>query len=165
MDVRSDRARRVATACSVAAAVLLVVGITRPPARTGIASTISMHELFDLLLAGNLPLRVPRWIGLFGYLPALGGALLLLAEATRGPRRVVVRSVGLAVVVVSVIGIVWFGPWGALGNLGAGSWIVLAGMGCALLGAGVESVEAVRVVAKRIVRRNGDEHVLSPVRE
>lgn len=167
MEIRSDRARRAATACSVAAAVLLVVGITRPPARTGIASTISMHELFDLLLAGNLPLRIPRWIGLFGYLPAFGGALLLLAEATRGTRRIVVRTVGLAVVVVSVIGIVWFGPWGAPGNLGAGSWIVLVGTGCALLGAGVESVEPVRakVVAKRIVRRSGDEHVLSPVRE
>ncbi len=167
MGFRSDGLRRSATACSVVAASFLVVSITRPPARSGVASTISMHELFDLLLAGNLPVPVPRWLGIFGYLPALGGGLLLLAEAARGRLRVVVRSVGLALAVVSVVAIVWFGPWHAPGNLGAGSWLALVGAACALLGAAIESFAPMkaRFGATTADRTNGEQHVLSTLRD
>lgn len=167
MGFRSDGLRRSATACSVAAAFFLVVSITRPPARSGVASTISMHELFDLLLAGNLPLPVPRWLGVFGYLPALGGGLLLLAEAARGRLRVVVRAVGLVLAVVSVVAIVWFGPWRAPGNLGAGSWLALVGVACALLAVAIESFAPMKAKfgATTADRTNGDQHALSTLRD
>lgn len=167
MVIRSDRLRRGAIACTVVAAVLLVVSITLPPARSGVASTISLHELFDLLLAGDLPLRIPRWLGIFGYLPALGGGLLLLAEAAQGGLRVVVRSVGLVVAVVSVVAIVVFGPWDAPGNLGTGSWLALAGVGFALAATLIELYEPLRARFGGTPehRTNGEPHVLSTLRE
>lgn len=139
MTARSNRRRWPASAFSVLAAGLLVAGVTQPVARVGIGSSLSLHALFDLVLAGNLPLDVPRWLGVSGYLPAIGGALLLVAEAFDGPTRVVVRAIGLVVAVVSVLAIVVFGPWEAPGNLGPGAWLLSAGALCAVIGAGVES--------------------------
>ena len=110
----------------------------------GIGSTISTHELFDLMLAGNLPFSIPRWLGLFGYVPVLGGALLLIAEAAQSRIRSAVRLVGVASAVISVGALVFFGPWEVPGELGSGLWLGLIGVAFALLGCAVEAAPALR---------------------
>ncbi len=134
---RGDARRWVVLAWTVLAATLLVTSVTRPVARTGLGSTLSLHQLFDLVLSGNLPVAVPRWIGLSGYLPAFAGAVLLIAEAATGRLRTGLRIVGLGVATASVTAIVTLGPWEAPGTLGTGAWLALAGVLSGWAGVGV----------------------------
>lgn len=180
MTAPDDVRRRVVLACTVLAAVLLVVSVTRPVAGTGLGSTLSLHQLFDLVLSGNLPIRVPRWIGLSGYLPALAGAVLLIAEAATGRWRTGLRMVGVGVATASVAAIVALGPWE---KLGSGAWLGVAGVASAWFG--VALGVAGRVVGRTDTRARpdsphvgdedddarstaataeGEPHVLSPMR-
>ncbi len=111
-----------------AGALLLVVSITRPPADNGTGSTISLHELFDLLLAGNLPMPIPRWVGVFGYVPAIGGAMILISEALPTRPGLVVRGIGWLAAAASVSVLVTQGPWQVFGGLGPALWLGMAGV-------------------------------------
>lgn len=117
----------VAPALRAVGAVALVVAVTRPVARTGLGSALALHELFDLLLSGRLPFGLPRWLGLFGYLPAIGGALVLIGEAPRGRAGPVLRWVGVSVAVVSVAVLALGGPWRRPGLYGVGLYWAFAG--------------------------------------
>lgn len=122
----STRHSIAASTLSAAAGALFVASIWWPVARTGVGSALAVHELFDLLLADTLPLGIPRWLGILGYLPALGGATLLMAEALVGRSRLVTRAVGYAVAALSTVALVTQGPWSAVETLGTGAWLALA---------------------------------------
>ncbi len=128
--------RFVAATLHAIGAALLVGSILLPPARIGVASTISLHELFDLLLSGHVPFSVPKWIGLFGYVPAMSGALILLTGFLSGTLQLIFRGIGVAIAWIAAILLLLGGPWMVPSNMGSGLWMLVVGaivVGCGLV--------------------------------
>lgn len=122
--------------------VLLVFSETLPLAREGIGSATSMHALFDLLLSDTIRVGIPRWLGLFGYAPAIGGVLVMLAEAARGRLQTWLRAVGLLVAGVALAAIAFGGPWRGVSLLGDAVWVGAGGISLVIAGIVAESILA-----------------------
>ncbi len=142
------------------AGVLLVVCITQPLAREGIGSATSLHELFDLLLGGTLRFGIPRWLGLFGYLPAFGGIAIMIAEATHGRLRTAMRVTGVLIATVSVTILTVAGPWNSPSRLGTGLWLAIAGVAAALVSSALELAHVIG--ASRSARTTAGELSVPP---
>lgn len=115
-----------------------------------------MHELFDLLLSGTIRVGVPRWLGMFGYLPAIGGIFVMLAEATVGRARAAMRMVGIVLAAVAVGAFSIGGPWHSLDQLGLGVRLAAGGLVLAIVGTVVDLVAARRHRALRSGQERND---------
>lgn len=148
-----------------AGGVLLVACVTQPLARTGVGSATSFHEVFDLLLDGHLRLGIPRWVGLFGYVPAFGGVAILLAEATVGRLRIALFLSGLVSSALAVGLLAVTGPWHHLDQLGRGLWLGITGVAVATVGGLLDRLLLFRARKRRSTStKKAGAHVLSPVR-
>lgn len=148
-----------------AGGVLLVVCVTQPLAHVGVGSATSFHEVFDLLLDGHLRLGIPRWVGLFGYVPAFGGVAILLAEATVGRLRIVLFLSGLVASALAVGLLAVTGPWSHLDRLGLGLWLGIAGVAVVTVGGLLDRLLLIRARKRHSpTTSKAGAHVLSPVR-
>ena len=147
------------------AGVLLVTCVTQPIARMGVGSATSLHEVFDLLLDGHLRLGIPRWVGLFGYVPAFAGVAILLAEATVGRLRNVLFLSGLVSAALAVGLLAVTGPWNHVDQFGLGLWLGIAGVAVATVGGLLDRLLLIRARRRPSpTTTKAGAHVLSPVR-
>ena len=104
----------------------VVASMFLPWVDRGGGSTVPLRSLGDLLLAGDLGGRVPRWLGVVVYLIPLAGAIVIVADGL-GPRG---RGIGVAAFVVAVVlvvmGVVL--PFVRDRRPGAGQWVAVAGV-------------------------------------
>ena len=133
--------RHVATALAALGGVALTACVLFPIARRGVGSATPMRGLSDLILSGSLSHQLPSWAGVVGYLPGIGGALLLLSEAFGPVARLVIRVVAL-VPSGAVLGLfVWIVPWDSPADVGMGLQLGCLGW---LLGAGALVIDLSR---------------------
>ncbi len=131
---RNDRRGPLASSAHVATVLaglggLALVGcVLLPIAREGVGSATPLRGLSDLILAGSLRAQVPSWLGILGYLPAICGVVVLLAELLHHPARAVVRGAAVTVAALTIGALLWLVSWRSLGDLGRGLQLGVAGV-------------------------------------
>lgn len=116
----TPRAHHVATACAAVAGLALTGCILLPIAQQGVGAATPMRGLSDLILAGTLSHQLPSWAGVLGYIPAFGGALLLLSELLGPTARLVTRIVALLLAGIVLGAYLWLVPWTTPADVGPG---------------------------------------------
>lgn len=122
------RAHHVATACSAVAGLALTGCILLPIAQRGVGAATPMRGLSDLILAGSLSHQLPTWAGVLGYLPAFGGALLLLSELFGPTARLLTRVVALTLAGAVLGAYLWLVPWSTPADVGPGLQLGCVGL-------------------------------------
>lgn len=94
-----------------------------PATSSGMGSTLSAHQLADLVQSGSVTHWVPSWIGLAWYLVPISGALLVMCSALGGSIARVTRVVTAAAAAVISLALALFVTRWSPSRFGPSTWL------------------------------------------